>query len=131
MGLQVPRESGGFERPRVDPDLYAVLARAEQFYRQALKGAQDAVDYLKSRGLTGEAARDFRIGYAPAGWQNLGDALGDLPETKLLDAGLVTRSDGGRVYDRFRDRIIFPIRDTRGRVIGFGGRARGDDDAPK
>jgi DNA primase len=132
LGLEVIREQQtGPSRPKVDPDLYEVLGKAEQFYRQALRASDDAVAYLKGRGLTGEVARDFGIGYAPAGWQNLREHLSGVSEKVLLEAGLVTTSEKGRVYDRFRDRIIFPIRDTRGRVIGFGGRTLKSEDGPK
>lgn len=132
LGLEVIREqSSGPSRPKVDPDLYDVLGKAEQFYRQSLRGADVAIDYLKKRGLTGEVARDFGIGYAPPGWQNLREHLSDVSEKVLLEAGLITSSEKGRVYDRFRERIMFPIRDTRGRVIGFGGRTLSADDGPK
>ena len=114
---------------KVDEDLYTVLERAERFYRNQLRGASAAVDYLKGRGLTGEIARDFGIGYAPAEWHGVGEALTNerVSEEKLLTAGLLTKNDKGRVYDRFRDRIMFPIRDTRGRVVAFGGRILSQD----
>ncbi len=132
LGLEVPREQNrGPQRPPVDPDLYTVLEKAEQFYRQSLRGEEVAVNYLKSRGLTGEVARDFGIGYAPAGWQNLQDHLQGVSQKSLIEAGLAIESDKGRVYDRFRERIMFPIRDTRGRVIGFGGRTLSADEGPK
>ncbi len=132
LGLEVPREQGrGLSKAPVDPDLYTVLAKAEQFYRQSLRGADNAVNYLKQRGLTGVVARDFGIGYAPAGWQALQEAFPEIATSQLLEAGLAIKSDKGRVYDRFRDRIMFPIRDTRGRVIGFGGRTLSAEDGPK
>ncbi len=131
MGLEVPREQTGGAKSYVDPDLYEVLQQAERFYRQSLRHAPDAIAYLKQRGLTGEVARDFGMGYAPPGWQNLMENLPGVSEKSLLAAGLATKSDKGRVYDRFRDRIVFPIRDTRGRVIGFGGRTMAGDDGPK
>jgi len=131
LGLEVPREQSGVVKAPVDPDLYEVMLKAERFYRQSLRHAPEAIAYLKKRGLTGEVARDFGMGYAPPGWQNLMDNLEDVSEKSLLAAGLVTKSDKGRVYDRFRDRIVFPIRDTRGRVIGFGGRTLSADDGPK
>ncbi|XOV84232.1 MAG: DNA primase [bacterium] len=131
LGLEVPREQTGTARAPVDPDLYEVLNKAERYYRQALRHAPQAIAYLKSRGLTGEVARDFGMGYAPPGWQNLMENLDGVSEKSLLAAGLATESDKGRVYDRFRDRIVFPIRDTRGRVIGFGGRTLTADDGPK
>ncbi|MEM9623641.1 MAG: DNA primase [Pseudomonadota bacterium] len=132
LGLEVPREKGGRERPQVDPDLYAVLGQAEQYYRRSLRQSDEAIAYLKSRGMSGEIARDFGIGYAPEGWQNLSENLGPVKTEQLLDTGLSIKNEKGRVYDRFRQRIMFPIRDTRGRVIGFGGRAMAkDEQGPK
>ena len=133
MGMEVPREQGRGPVVKVDEDLYTVLEQAERFYRNQLRGASTAVDYLKGRGLTGEIARDFGIGYAPAEWHGVGEALINerISEEKLLTAGLLTKNDKGRVYDRFRDRIMFPIRDTRGRVIAFGGRVLSQDSGPK
>ncbi|MDR6181031.1 DNA primase [Pseudomonas sp. SORGH_AS 211] len=135
-GVDVPREeSGGRRKPRqpTDSPLYPLLAAAAEFYRLALRNhpkRQAAVDYLKKRGLTGEIARDFGLGFAPPGWDNLGKHLGgdDLQQKAMLDAGLlVENAESGKRYDRFRDRVIFPIRDSRGRVIAFGGRVLGDD----
>ena len=133
MGMEVPREQGRGPVVKVDEDLYSILGQAERFYRSQLRGATQAVEYLKGRGLTGEIARDFGIGYAPAEWHGIGDALiGErISEEKLLTAGLLIKNDKGRVYDRFRDRIMFPIRDTRGRVIAFGGRILAQDGGPK
>jgi DNA primase len=129
-GVEVPREQSA--APEKDhSDLYGVMRDAERFFRQSLKAHPPAVDYLRSRGLSGEIARDFGIGYAPDAWDALRTALGIVPEATLLEAGLLTRNDRGRVYDRFRDRVMFPIRDTRGRVIGFGGRIFGAADGPK
>jgi hypothetical protein len=87
------------------------------------------VDYLKSRGLTGVIARDFGLGYAPPGWDNLHKVLArdEGGEALALKTGMLVKNDAGRTYDRFRDRIVFPIRDRRGRVIAFGGRVLGDD----
>ena len=132
LGLEVPREQGrGGGRPKAESDLYGVLEQAEKYYRGCLRDAPQAIEYLKARGLTGEIARDFGIGYAPDGWQNLSQSMPQVKEKQLLDAGLANTSEKGRVYDRFRDRITFPIRDTRGRVIGFGGRVMSKDDGPK
>lgn len=133
LGMEVPREQGRSPAVKVDEDLYSILEQAERFYRSQLRGAADAVEYLKGRGLTGEIARDFGVGYAPAEWHGVADALTreNISEEKLLKAGLLTKNDNGRVYDRFRDRIMFPIRDTRGRVIAFGGRILSQDGGPK
>ncbi|PPV41781.1 DNA primase [Ectopseudomonas oleovorans] len=135
-GMDVPREeSGRGHKPRqpVDSPLYPLLNAAAEHYRQALKSHPQrkyAVDYLKGRGLTGEIARDFGIGFAPPGWDNLLKHLGAdaLQQKVMIDAGLlIENAENGRRYDRFRDRIMFPIRDSRGRVIAFGGRVLGDD----
>ncbi|MBH3339633.1 DNA primase [Pseudomonas mendocina] len=135
-GMDVPREeSGRGHKPRqpVDSPLYPLLNAASEHYRQALKSHPQrkyAVDYLKGRGLTGEIARDFGIGFAPPGWDNLLKHLGAdaLQQKVMIDAGLlIENAENGRRYDRFRDRIMFPIRDSRGRVIAFGGRVLGDD----
>jgi DNA primase len=133
VGGEVPREGGG-RRQKVDQHskVYAALSAAEAFFRRRLKDSREAVAYLKGRGLTGVVARDFAVGYAPDEWQALGDALGErFSREVLLSAGLTTKNDKGHSYDRFRGRIMFPIRDTRGRVIGFGGRVLGADDGPK
>ena len=127
-GVEVPREAG-LQRP-VDTDLYEILSSADRYYRSVIRDhalSGNAIEYLRDRGVTGVAARDFGIGFAPAGWDGLKSALAQFPENKLVDAGLLVRNDAGRVYDRFRERITFPIRDTRGRVVGFGGRVLGDE----
>jgi DNA primase len=127
-GLSVPRE-GLEEQVKLRYDLYGVMETAAKYYRQQLKFAPQSVEYLKSRGLTGEIASEFGIGYAPSGWDNVITALDakGIGAHALYDAGLVIKKDSGGFYDRFRNRIMFPIRDRRGRVIAFGGRAIGDD----
>ncbi len=130
-GMQIP--TGG-ESVQAGPDprpLYDLLDQVATRYRRQLREhpqAPRAVDYLKSRGLTGEMATAFGLGFAPPGWDFLLSTLGDSAQTRerLLRCGLVIEQDGRR-YDRFRDRIMFPIRDRRGRVIGFGGRVLGDE----
>jgi DNA primase len=135
-GMEVPREEGrGPSKPRqpTDSPLYPLLSAAAQFYQQALKHhptRKAAVDYLKGRGLSGEIARDFGLGFAPPGWDNLFKHLSSdtLQQRAMIDAGLlIENADNGKRYDRFRDRVMFPIRDSRGRVIAFGGRVLGDD----
>ncbi|MGB8598308.1 MAG: DNA primase, partial [Burkholderiales bacterium] len=102
--------------------LYETLYRAMQFYREELKTAPHAIAYLKQRGLSGEIAARFGIGYAPAGWQNLEKIFPDYPSKNLIDAGLVIKNEEGKHYDRFRDRVMFPIINAKGNIIGFGGR---------
>ncbi|EHQ53364.1 DNA primase [Ectothiorhodospira sp. PHS-1] len=126
-GMEVPRESGpgrgdseGFQR------LIAAQEAAATHFTDNLRRHPEAVDYLKQRGLTGEIARDFRLGFAPNLRDDLLRTLGKtFKEQELLDAGLATQRDGGPPYDRFRGRIMFPIRDSRGRVVGFGARLLG------
>jgi DNA primase len=136
LGLEVPHE-GGTEQGADDErsGLYAVLERANAYYRRQLREhpeAERAVAYLKRRGLSGEIAAAFQIGFAPPGWDNLLRALGADPgeRRRLVRAGLLAEKDGGRAYDRLRERIVFPIHDRRGRVVGFGGRVL-DDSSPK
>jgi len=135
-GMEVPREEGGRNnKPRqpTDSPLYPLLNAAAEFYKQALKNhpqRKAAVDYLKGRGLSGEIARDFGMGFAPPGWDNLHKHLASdsLQQKAMIDAGLlIENAESGKRYDRFRDRIMFPIRDSRGRVIAFGGRVLGDE----
>jgi len=137
-GVDVPREearpgSRQASQPRKDNPLYALLEQAAAFYRQQLRHhakREIAVNYLKQRGLTGQIAKRYDIGFAPPGWDNLMSHLTtDTTEVKaLIEAGLVVENpDSGKRYDRFRNRIIFPIRDSRGRTLGFGGRVLGDD----
>jgi len=139
LSLEVPREkgkSGTDHKPAPQPELYEILEETAAFYSKQLRShpqAEKAVSYLKDRGLSGEIARDFGIGYAPPGWDNLSKSLATSAQRKdqLLRAGMLSSKDNGRQYDRFRDRIMFPIRDRRGRVIAFGGRTLSDDDGPK
>lgn len=123
-GLEVPRveRPGEREERRALDDLTDRLATAATFYRGALKASPRAIEYLKSRGLTGAIAARFAIGYAPDEWTALERAFPDYQDASLETAGLVVRGDGGKRYDRFRDRIMFPIHDARGRIVGFGGR---------
>jgi DNA primase len=134
-GMEVPREDSPQQREK-DLQLkkiYDLLERASQFYEAQLRDNEnraDAVNYLKSRGLTGQAAKAFNIGFAPSGWDNLINLLSNNEQDlKLLEeAGMVIHNEErDSRYDRFRNRIMFPIRDQRGRVIAFGGRVLGDD----
>lgn len=129
LGLTVPKEArAGGPAPGGErfAALRGVLTQALHYYRQQLKASPRAIDYLKGRGLSGEIAARFGIGYAPEGWQNLAAVFPDYAASSVLaEAGLVIDSEAGRRYDRFRDRIMFPILDQRGHVIGFGGRVLG------
>ncbi len=134
QGLEVPREGGQSSGPDLRP-LYGVLERSADYYRQQLRKhpqAQLAIDYLKGRGLSGEIAAEFGVGFAPPGWDNLIKQLGSNDEglKQLRITGMISEPEG-KCYDRFRNRIMFPIRDRRGRVIAFGGRVLSKDDSPK
>ncbi len=115
--------------------LSEVMTKASDFYRRELRSATRAIDYLKGRGLSGEVAGKFWLGYAPDGWDSLKTVFPDYEANELVEAGLVIdrseeESGGRKRYDRFRDRIMFPIRNTKGQVIGFGGRVM-DKGEPK
>lgn len=123
VGMQVPEDERGPHGPKVDTSsLTEVMAQAANFYRQQLRTTPRAIDYLKGRGLTGDIAARFGIGYAPDSWQPLEAAFPSYRDKTLLETGLVIENEQGRRYDRFRDRIVFPIQDQRGNVIAFGGR---------
>ncbi len=132
-GLEVPYESGSgpsqLERHQRQ-SLYQLMTGLRDFYQQSLLQSQaaGARDYLAQRGLSNEVIQHFSIGFAPAGWDNALKRFGRNPEDKqtLIDAGMLVTNDQGRSYDRFRERVMFPIHDKRGRVIGFGGRVLGD-----
>jgi DNA primase len=126
QNLEIPVERGASPTDE-SQSLYEILREADQFYRQQLREHAEAIAYLKQRGIDGATAGRFGLGFAPEGWSALVDRLGgDEPgRDRLIGAGLAARNDSGRVYDRFRSRVMFPIRDGRGRVIGFGGRLLG------
>jgi DNA primase len=124
VGMQLP-ESQPFAQRAAGPDLQDIMERAARFYREQLKSSPRAVEYLKGRGLTGQVAARFGIGYAPDGWQTLQAVFTDYSGKAIKEAGLVIDAEGGRRYDRFRDRIMFPILGQKGSVIGFGGRVLG------
>ncbi|WP_374256377.1 DNA primase, partial [Yokenella regensburgei] len=131
--LEVPYEAGNgpsqIERHQRQ-NLYQLLDGLNTFYQQSLMqpAADPARQYLAKRGLSSEVITRFAIGYAPPGWDNVLKRFGGNQENRqsLIDAGMLVTNDQGRSYDRFRERVMFPIRDKRGRVIGFGGRVLGD-----
>jgi len=127
LGLEVPREGGDGARPKRDDGIYELLAQVTQFWRDSLRESARAKDYLAGRGITPETCVKFAIGYAPDSWDAVLRRFGGNAdrERMLLEAGLVIERAGrgeSGCYDRFRDRIMFPIRDARGRPIAFGGR---------
>ena len=125
VGLQVPQEERNAAIRAKKAPLTEPMVRAARYYRDQLKSSPKAVEYLKGRGLSGEIAARFGLGYAPDGWQGLQQVFPDYNDAALVECGLVIVNDQGRRYDRFRDRVMFPILDQRGNVIGFGGRVIG------
>ena len=133
VGLQVPeedispqdRERAAQQRQK-QATLTDVLEKAGEAYRKHLKSSPKAIEYLKGRGLSGEIARQFGLGYAPEGWRSLASVFPDYQDPMLAESGLVivNQEDGQdeKRYDRFRDRVMFPIRNVKGECIGFGGR---------
>lgn len=126
-GVQVPREGAqdAPKRKRRDASLYGLLEESARWYQGQLRQTPAAIEYLQKRGLSGEVSARFGLGYAPVNL-SLGRELAHYGEDKLVASGMSIRNDAGRVYDRFRERIMFPIRDRRGRIIGFGGRIIGE-----
>jgi DNA primase len=129
VGMEVPQEaqSTQSESGSGSQRLLELLTQADKFFQKQLREHPDAgktTGYLKGRGLSGEIAAEFGVGFAPAGWDNLLKAIGKDEQTRedMVVAGLAVRKDNGGYYDRFRDRVMFPIHDYRGRIVGFGGR---------
>ena len=133
VGMIVPQETRDPDKPaaKVVVGLQESLQQAAQYYKAELKKSPRAIEYLKGRGLSGQVAAKFQVGYAPAGWQNLQNVFPNYENEALSVAGLVVENEQGRRYDRFRDRIMFPIHDQKGQVIGFGGRVINPEDTPK
>lgn len=139
LSIEIPREESAGQYSAssyVDrKDLYQLMADITRFYQQQLRthgNSKKVINYLKSRGLSGETTKHFQIGYAPDGWDEVRKkfALNKQTEQQLIEAGMLIAKDSGSSYDRFRDRLMFPIHDRRGRIIGFGGRVF-DDTTPK
>jgi len=136
-GMEIPRVAAPDQKVAKQKDsLFSILTESDTFFRQQLRthnAASSAVEYLKGRGLSGKIAAQFGVGYAPPGWDNLLTASGtDAEKIKLLDESgmIIVKPEEKKQYDRFRHRIMFPIRDQRGRTLGFGGRVL-DDSTPK
>ncbi len=129
LGLDVPRE-GSHQAPkkRISKDLYELMQDASEYYQRQLSTSKIAKDYLQNRGLSNEIRSRFKLGYALAGWDNTLKYLSpSYSQKQIIDTGLVIKKDNGGAYDRYRDRIMFPIRNRKGQVIGFGGRVMGDE----
>ena len=133
-GVEVPRETrrNDAQRAQLQP-LYDTCEEAARWFRGRLAADARAQQYLARRGVDAATAERYGLGYAPAGWDGLRNALGHTPDAiaRLDKVGLLSKNDSGHVYDKFRDRLVFPIHDRRGRVIAFGGRVLEKDDSPK
>lgn len=130
VGLTVPRD-GQIEKNNTSNDLYKLLAEISVHYQKKLKHeGKNAIDYLRNRGLSGAIAKLYQLGFAPEGWHNLDKAY-PRHQRDLIATGMLIQSDDGKIYDRYRNRIMFPIHDRHGRIIGFGGRVLDADQKPK
>lgn len=130
LGLTVPRD-GQNDKNNAAQDLYKLLSEVSLYYQKKLKyEGQAAVDYLRSRGLSGEIARLYQLGFANEGWHNLEKAF-PRNQRELITTGMLIKNEEGKIYDRYRHRVIFPIHDRHGRIIGFGGRVLDADQKPK
>lgn len=130
IGLTVPYE-GKSESNRPSQDLYKLLKQVSEHYQKQLKtNGKIAVDYLRQRGLSGEVAKHYELGFAPEGWHLLEQAF-PRQKTELITTGMLIQNDDGKIYDRYRNRIMFPIHDRHGRIIGFGGRVMDANQKPK
>lgn len=129
LGMEVPHEAQN-DKPKPARNLYTTLEAVAEHYQQELKKNQTAIDYLIKRGFSGEMAREYQLGYAQEGWHSLEKRF---PHSKadLISTGMLIENDEGKVYDRYRQRIMFPIHDRQGRIIGFGGRAIEAEQTPK
>lgn len=131
-GLKVPNEQNvGTKEVKNNQKLEQVMQSTNIFFQKQLRQSNKAIAYLKERGLTGQIAKEFAIGYAPEGWSNLEKNLTNYNTEDLIKAGLIQKNEQGKFYDRFRDRIMFPIINEKGVVIGFGGRVINPEDTPK
>ena len=129
IGMEVPRQAGGLAKKDEGlAGLFELMVQVSEYYYEQLRHHQPAILYLKGRGISGQIAKLFQLGYAPAGWSHVCDQFKDTK--RLVESGLAIKKDEGGYYDRFRDRIMFPIHDHRGRIIGFGGRVL-DQGEPK
>ena len=133
-GLKVPYEGNRDDKPREDrSDLYSLLDEAATFYQRELGNSPEAASYIDRRGLDDDIVKRFRIGWAPAGFDGVTKSLGTTDRRRQLlnEAGMVASNERGNRYDRFRERVMFPILDRRGRVIAFGGRVLSAEQSPK
>lgn len=130
LGLTIPRE-GQDDTHHISRDLYKLLSSVNEYYQKQLKyQGQSAIDYLRQRGLNGSIAKQYQIGFSQEGWHHLEKQF-PLNQRELLISGMLIKNEQGQIYDRYRNRVMFPIHDRHGRIIGFGGRVLDDTQKPK
>ncbi|MFA6302816.1 MAG: DNA primase [Legionella sp.] len=130
LGLSVPRE-GNQDKYNAATDLYKLLSTVSEYYQKQLKtNGQTAIDYLRGRGVSGEIAKAYHLGFAPDGWHTLEQNF-PRKQHELITTGMLIKNDDGKIYDRYRNRLMFPIHDRNGRIIGFGGRVLDANQKPK
>ncbi len=129
-GMEVPNQ-GNYNTNNSSKNLYQIVENANRYFVNHFHNNQDVQNYITNRGISPETCQTFQVGYAPDQWDGLLKKLNQSNQAELLKAGLLAQNDAGRIYDKFRGRIMFPIQDRRGRVIAFGGRALLPDQKPK
>jgi DNA primase len=129
-GMEVPNQ-GNYSTNNNSKNLYQIVENANRYFVNHFRNNQEVQNYIKNRGISHKTCQTFQVGYAPDQWDGLLKKLNQTNQNELQKAGLLAQNDGGRIYDKFRGRIMFPIQDRRGRVIAFGGRALQKDQKPK
>lgn len=129
-GMEVPNQ-GNYQQSSKSKNLYEVVDNANRYFVNSFNQSEFAQNYILDRGISKETYQTFQVGFAPDSWDGLIKRLNNTPQSELITAGLLAQNDNGRIYDKFRGRVMFPIQDKRGRVIAFGGRAVMPDQKPK
>ena len=133
LGMEVPKSNEDIKLTKKQTSLKSLLNQVSEYFQSNLKSSEKTIGYLKNRGIDGKTAKDFCIGYSKDSWDDITKKFGSTEKNidQLVEAGLIIKKDKGGYYDRFRNRVMFPIRDNRGDVVGFGGRVIDEEDDPK
>ena len=133
LGVEVPKSTEDIKLTKKQTNLKSLLSEVSDYFQSNLKSNKKAIEYLKDRGIDGKTAKNFGVGFSENSWDQLTKKFGTTEKhiDQLMEAGLIIKKDKGGYYDRFRNRVMFPIRDNRGDVVGFGGRVIDEDDDPK
>ena len=129
-GMEVPNQ-GNYQHSNKSKNLYEVMDNANRYFLNSFNQSEFARGYIENRGISAETYQVFQVSFAPDSWDGLMKNMSNTSQNDLMEAGLLAKNDNGRVYDKFRGRLMFPIQDKRGRVIAFGGRAVKPDQKPK